>query len=1060
MRGVSCRQGGSLKRSFLARGAMGALICALSAGGASAAAQTADRFLISEVSTASARIFNVSDHADVGSIPVGSTPDGVVIAPNGRLAYVANLNSSFVSVIDLTIGAEIARIHGARARSLAMNADGSRLVAAGADPDDEALVVDTSDFSIHCSSGNGFHTAGLRNDASDSARLVVSSPVVVGNRAYFNTPSPGGGSLPRKIGVLDLNDCSVSAVDGSDTDFATFNIRSMAATPDGSLVVAARTSSLLLIDPTTDSVAGTIGGLFGFPGSVGADVVIADHPGEGTFAYVVTGPFIFALTPPFPPVEVKAINLATGTLAGSAVLPLPVVDGNIFSFNFDVALSPDSSRLYVTARFIAAGNVAEVDTQMLRSGLPGSVTTLSLGADMRGIAAAAIPTQPPFTAPTVSAVEPSIAVNDTSTPITVTGSNFDLGGAVVRLGSLDPIAATVNSSSELTVVVPAISPAQGADIIVTNRNGTALASDHNQSGILRGADGDPAFTIVSPPTFQPVNQVLVGNFGEGTVAVLNISTNATVAPTTRVVSRPFGVAITPDAERAYLGAFFPGEMGVFNIVSGEFETTIPLAGGATSQEDGVAVAPNPGIAGGSVLAFVVSGSFSTGPGEDDLLHIIDADPASATFNQVITTISSGSNDNNFIRGALATTPDGHYVYSNSLFLDNSDGWLSIFDVFAGTIVSRPLTSSLGVGSFQGQLHVTPDGGFLLMAGPDGSVRVFDISTPTTPSMIATVASSDPGRVFARYTVAANRLFALDLAQNTVEVFNFDPATPDYSHLGSFVIPGTPGNFGGGLEVTPDGALIYAVLSTDDAVAVLDTALLIDGNPATTPLLTKIHTGLSPATVVFRPGTPTDLGSDVAVQPIKEVSLSFSNVTSSGDTTVTTTNTNPTPTPAGFAVGDPPIYYEIDTTATFAGPVEVCFTYEEKQFDGPESKLRVLHEEGGEFVDVTVSVDPGKNEICALVNGFSAFLVGLASVDYFFDQLLSNIAGATDQPGVRRSLQAKTIAARASHDRGDDATAANQLNALKAEIEALVDIHLSESEAQLLLDKIDEIVAGL
>jgi len=972
---------------------------------------------------------------------------------------VANINSNHVSVIDLTIGAEIARIQDVRARSVALNDDGSRLVADQAVIPNQVVVVDTSDFSILCKSVPGSFEAVLLQ-AGDTLPLNLDSPVVVGNHAYFNTPSPGGGSLPRKIGVLDLSDCSASGVAGSDTDFAANGGHSMAASPDGSVVVAVRTGSLVKIDPSDDSVSGHIGGIFGFPASVGAEIAVGDHPSEGLFAYVVTGPFIFALTPPFPPIEVKAINLATGTLAGSAALPFPPGGRNIFARNFDVAISPDGNRLYVTARTVSVDNVAVVDTQALRSGSLGAVPPLSLGADLRGVASASILAQPPFTAPTASAVDPGIAVNDTSTAITVTGSNFDLAGALVRLGSLDPIPAAVNSSSELTVVVPAGSPAQGTDIIVTNPNPLAPANDQHQSGILQGAEGDPPFAIVSPPTFQPVNQVLVGNFGEGTVAVLNISTNASVAPTTPVVSRPFGIAITPDAKRAYLGAFFPGEMGVFNIVSGELEATIPLAGGATGQEDGVAVAPNPGISGGSVLAHVVSGSFSVGPGEDELLHIIDADPTSPTFNQVISTISSGSNDNNFLRGALAATPDGHHVYSNSLSLDFSDGRLNIFDVSAGTAASRPPTSSLGVGSFQGQLHVTSDGGFLLMAGTDGSVKVFDISVPTLPSLIATVASPTPGVVLARYTVAANRLFGLDLAQNTVEVFNFDPVTPDYSRLGSFTIPGKTGNSSGGLEVTPSGALIYAVLQNDDVVAVLDTALLVDGNPGTSPLLTKISTGLSPATVVFRPGTPTETGSDVVVQPIKEVALSFTNVTSSGETTVSTTSTNPTPTPAGFAVGDPPVYYEIETTATFEGPVEVCFTYDEKQFNGPESKLRILHEENGVFVDVTVSVDPGKNEICALVNGFSAFVVGLASVDFFFDQLLEDIASATDQPGIRRSLQAKAIAARTSHDRDDDTTAINQLNALKEEIAALAGVRLSEGNVQLLLSKVDEIIAGL
>ena len=65
---------------------------------------------------------------------VGANPSHVVIAPNGRLAFVANVNGSYISVVDLTIQAEIARIRDVRAWSLAMTSDGQKLVSVGAIP--------------------------------------------------------------------------------------------------------------------------------------------------------------------------------------------------------------------------------------------------------------------------------------------------------------------------------------------------------------------------------------------------------------------------------------------------------------------------------------------------------------------------------------------------------------------------------------------------------------------------------------------------------------------------------------------------------------------------------------------------------------------------------------------------------------------------------------------------------------------------------------------------------------------------------------------------------------
>src|SRR5262249_8692246 len=58
----------------------------------------------------------------------GSTPAPLVVSPNGRIAYVGNIDSNFVSVVDLTIKAEIARIRGLQVfREFALTSDGTKL---------------------------------------------------------------------------------------------------------------------------------------------------------------------------------------------------------------------------------------------------------------------------------------------------------------------------------------------------------------------------------------------------------------------------------------------------------------------------------------------------------------------------------------------------------------------------------------------------------------------------------------------------------------------------------------------------------------------------------------------------------------------------------------------------------------------------------------------------------------------------------------------------------------------------------------------------------------------
>ncbi|HET6349069.1 MAG TPA: FG-GAP-like repeat-containing protein [Candidatus Krumholzibacteria bacterium] len=120
------------------------------------------------------------------------------------------------------------------------------------------------------------------------------------------------------------------------------------------------------------------------------------------------------------------------------------------------------------------------------------------------------------------------------------------------------------------------------------------------------------------------------------------------------------------------------------------------------------------------------------------------------------------------------------------------------------------------------------------------------------------------------------------------------------------------------------------------------------------------------------------GSDVVVVPIdpatgtSPVTFTFSDVTSPGESSLEITGTGPPP-PFGFRMGTPPMYFELATTAVFAGPVTVCIDYSAIAF-GNEQKLRLWHQEDGHWVDRTASLDTDGNVICATVSSFSAFAV--------------------------------------------------------------------------------------
>jgi probable HAF family extracellular repeat protein len=128
--------------------------------------------------------------------------------------------------------------------------------------------------------------------------------------------------------------------------------------------------------------------------------------------------------------------------------------------------------------------------------------------------------------------------------------------------------------------------------------------------------------------------------------------------------------------------------------------------------------------------------------------------------------------------------------------------------------------------------------------------------------------------------------------------------------------------------------------------------------------------------LLSPSTATTVGTDVVVQPTDTsggdapLTLTFSSITSAGTTTLTIGSTGPA-TPAGFTLGTPPTYYEISTTASFAGPVTVCIDYSGISVTGTPT---LQHYENGAWNDVTTSVDAANTTICGSVSSLSPFAI--------------------------------------------------------------------------------------
>ncbi len=165
---------------------------------------------------------------------------------------------------------------------------------------------------------------------------------------------------------------------------------------------------------------------------------------------------------------------------------------------------------------------------------------------------------------------------------------------------------------------------------------------------------------------------------------------------------------------------------------------------------------------------------------------------------------------------------------------------------------------------------------------------------------------------------------------------------------------------------------------------------------------SIFAQASCASVGNPPGcTPT--GTNVMVRPIdlgiasNVVSLVFSDVIESGDSTGTTTNAGPLP-PSGFRLGFPVRYYDIGTTALFTGKVSVCVDYTGINYTN-ENALGLFHFVNNSWVEISSSLDTNANIICGETSSFSPFAV--FEVAYVFAGFYSPV----DNPPVINTAKA-------------------------------------------------------
>ena len=780
-------------------------------------------------------LYDLATNTFIESIKGNPLTYNVATGANNRLAFEVG-GIPYASVVDTTIAREVARIQNVSAPSIAMAPDGKSLLAG--DYEFVLNIIDTAQLKVvkkidlrsilnHGLPGSGFP-----------------GPIVpVASKAYV---FPRGSLSMSSLAIVDLTNYSVSSIplpDGS------IQKKAAAVTPDGSTVVAFvqensdHKSHVLLISTTTNTIVGDIPQTKSYP--VQALVVTPNGSDpNGIIGYLSTGGMVIAL-------DLRTNSPTYGQLLPSTTVTL----GNGF-YDYTMAVNSDGSRLILAGypSFQDSPNVNVVDTSKMFTDPAHALiaqVTVNDGIEAEAVCTGFFPTTPPPTAPTVSGVSGDIT-NDADHQIQVTGGNF-LQGALVRIGNMGPLPATVNGSSSLTVTVPANAPAGKAlDIVVTNPQTNSPPDQQNQSGLLAGK-----FNILLNPKFQPTTQfATVNTDGSFSVYDLNQRTMVNVEsgqPGDFLYWPTFNV----DGKELYLLAGQEFGNSLYGAIPVRLSDNAP--GNAISLDQNAFEAPyQQGMASsydpntGKPVVYI--------PWADDAdLHLskIDSDPNSPSFNTIIQTFNAGfQNQYQYpYPSCMTVTPDGKFSY---VWYETDSSYLGIFDLSTGAFHYLS-AADFGVPSYwsEWQISITPDGKSLLLMTYKGNrprVGLFDISQPTQPKRVWEFTPVPvPGRGFPyveNYQVVGGKLYAID-PSGIVVVFNFDRQKGDFRELGYYVNPDT-NSYWYGFAFSTDGAYMYVSDELNDQISILDTSKLPFGKDV---LLTNLRAPYAPEAMDISPVAP-------------------------------------------------------------------------------------------------------------------------------------------------------------------------------------------------------------
>jgi len=416
--------------------------------------------------------------APATAIPVGSSPVGVALTPNGKTAYVASDSAGSVSIINTATGTVTATLSSIPAEVIAVSPVGSK-----------ALVV-----------GNSATVTPI-----NTATNATGTPLTVGGNALAVAFAPNGQTAytanfdtPGSVSVIAGANTASPTVSTFMTGVPT-GARAIAVTPNGSKIFVAGGGASVIA-----AGAGTATPIAGLGGSY---VAVAVSP-DGTKAYFLaadTGSGTGA---------VEELNIATGTVTA--------LTGNLEAANQSaLVVSPSGSMLYAALGDGPAEAIAINATT-------GATTDFNVG--NHGYGAAITPDQAP-----VAALTATPAAAGSATTLDAGGTTTADGGSASYGWSFGD-GTTATTSTPTTTHVYATAGTYTATVTVTDDQGcsTTLIFTGQTALCNGGPSATTTASVVVPAKVAPTppsSQVTTASFGNQQITLTTPSLQSCTAAT-------------------------------------------------------------------------------------------------------------------------------------------------------------------------------------------------------------------------------------------------------------------------------------------------------------------------------------------------------------------------------------------------------------------------------------------------------------------------------------------------------------------------------------------------